>query len=250
MSPLWQLETLGLIALTFLAAGLVKGTVGLGLPTIILGVLTPVLGITQAIALLLVPSLVTNAVQGFSGKTALATFRRLWPLLVMAALGIVVGTGALARSTGSGPAIALGVLIALHGAISLLAPPLPHPGRHERWLSPLIGLANGLITGFTGSSILPGVLYLQALRLDKERLVQGMGLIFCMSTAVLMAAFARYELLTLEVTGLSSLALIPALAGLHLGAKLRRRIAEERFRRLLFWALIILGIGIVWRTTH
>ena len=107
-----------------------------------------------------------------------------------------------------------------------------------------------LITGFTGSAILPGVLYLQALGLDKERLVQGMGLIFCISTAVLMIAFTRYELLTLEVTGLSSLALIPALAGLYLGAMLRRRIAEERFRRLLFWALIVLGIGIVWRTTH
>lgn len=250
MTSLWQIESLFLIALTFLAAGLVKGTVGLGLPTIVLGVLTPVLGITKAIAVLLVPSLVTNAVQGLSGETALATCRRLWPLLLMAALGIVVGTGALARSTGSGPAIALGVLIALHGAISLLAPPLPHPGKHERWLSPLAGLLNGLVTGFTGSAILPGVLYLQALGLDKERLVQGMGLIFCVSTAVLMVAFTRYELLTMELLALSSLALLPALIGLALGARLRRRIAEERFRRLLFMALIVLGVGIVWRTAH
>ena len=246
---MWQADTLVLIALTFLAAGLVKGTVGLGLPTIVLGMLTVPLGITQAIAVLLVPSLVTNAVQGLTGKTALETCRRLWPLLLMAALGIVVGTGALARSTGTGPAVALGVLIALHGAVSLLAPPLPHPGRHERWLSPLAGLANGLITGFTGSAILPGVLYLQALGLDKERLVQGMGLLFCVSTAILMLAFARYDLLTPELMLLSLLALAPALLGLWLGARLRRRIAEERFRRLLFVALILLGVGIIWRTT-
>ena len=246
---MWQADTLVLVALTFLAAGLVKGTVGLGLPTIVLGMLTVPLGITQAIAVLLVPSLVTNAVQGLAGKTALETCRRLWPMLLMAALGIVVGTGALARSTGTGPAVALGVLIALHGAVSLLAPPLPHPGRHERWLSPLTGLANGLITGFTGSAILPGVLYLQALGLDKERLVQGMGLLFCVSTAILMVAFARYDLLTPELMLLSSLALAPALLGLWLGARLRRRIAEERFRRLLFVALILLGAGIIWRTT-
>jgi uncharacterized membrane protein YfcA len=143
----------------------------------------------------------------------------------------------------------LGVLIALHGAISLLAPPLPHPGRHERWLSPVTGLANGLITGFTGSAILPGVLYFQSLGLDKERLVQGMGLLFCVSTAILMVAFTRYELLTAELALLSTLALVPALLGLWLGAKVRRRIAEERFRRLLFVALIVLGVGIVWRTT-
>jgi uncharacterized protein len=246
---MWQADTLFLIAATFFAAGLVKGTVGLGLPTIVLGMLTVPLGITQAIAVLLVPSLVTNAVQGLTGKTALATCRRLWPMLLMAGLGIVVGTGALAQSRGSGPAVALGVLIALHGAVSLLAPPLPHPGRHERWLSPLTGLANGLITGFTGSAILPGVLYLQALGLDKERLVQGMGLLFCVSTAILMVAFARYDLLTPELMLLSLLALAPALLGLWLGARLRRRIAEERFRRVLYVALILLGAGIIWRTT-
>ncbi len=246
---MWQADTLVLVTLTFLGAGLVKGVVGLGLPTIVLGLLTVPLGITQAIAVLLVPSLVTNAVQGFSGPKPLATCRRFWPLLLAASLGILVGTGALARSTGSGPAVALGVLIALHGAISLLAPPLPHPGHHERWLSPAAGLLNGLITGFTGSAILPGVLYFQSLGLDKERLVQGMGLLFCISTAVLMLAFTRHRLLTAELALFSTLALAPALLGLWLGARIRRRIAEERFRRLLFIALIVLGAGIVWRTT-
>ncbi len=246
---MWQADTLVLVTLTFLAAGLVKGVVGLGLPTIVLGMLTLPLGITQAIAVLLVPSLVTNAVQGFSGPTPLVTARRLLPLLAAASLGILVGTGALARSTGNGPAVALGVLIALHGAISLLAPPLPHPGRNERWLGPVAGLLNGLITGFTGSAILPAVLYFQALALDKERLVQAMGLVFCVSTAVLMVAFTRFELLTPELALLSALALLPALLGLWLGAKIRRRIAEERFRRLLYLALVVLGAGIVWRTT-
>lgn len=246
---MWQADTLTLMTLTFLAAGFVKGVVGLGLPTIVLGVLALPLGITQAIAVLLVPSLVTNAVQGFSGPRPLDTCRRLWPLLLAAALGILVGTGALARSTGTGPAIALGILIALHGAISLLAPPLPHPGNNERWLAPVAGLANGLITGFTGSAILPAVLYFQALGLDKERLVQGMGLLFCVSTAVLMVAFTQHRLLTAELALLSTLALVPALGGLWLGARIRRRIAEERFRRVLFFALIVLGLGIVWRTT-
>lgn len=246
---MWQTDSLVLVSLTFLAAGFVKGVVGLGLPTIVLGVLALPLGITQAIAVLLVPSLVTNAVQGFSGPGPLETCRRLWPLLLAAALGILVGTGALAQSTGTGPVIALGSLIALHGAVSLLAPPLPHPGSNERWLSPIAGLANGLITGFTGSAILPAVLYFQALGFDKERLVQGMGLLFCVSTAVLMVAFTQHRLLTAELALLSTLALIPALCGLWLGSRIRRRIAEERFRRLLFMALVVLGIGIVWRST-
>ncbi|MEZ5859926.1 MAG: sulfite exporter TauE/SafE family protein [Geminicoccaceae bacterium] len=244
---MWQAENLALVALTFLLAGFVKGIVGLGLPTIVLGILTTTYGITPAIAIMLVPSLVTNAIQGLGGQTSLAVLRRIWPLLLAAAVGIVVGAGVLARSSGTGPAITLGLLIMLHGGVSLLGPKLPHPGRHERWLSPLAGLANGLITGFTGSAILPGMLYIQALGFDKERLVQAMGLLFGISTLVLMVAFARYELLTPDLALLSALALLPALLGLRLGARLRRRIAEERFRRLLYVVLIALGGAIVWR---
>ncbi len=244
---MWQAENLVLVAVTFLVAGFVKGVVGLGLPTIVLGVLTTTYGITPAIALMLVPSLVTNAIQGLGGGTSLGIARRLWPLLLAAALGIVVGAGVLARSSGKGPAVTLGLLIVLHGAVSLLGPSLPQPGRHERWLSPLVGLVNGLITGFTGSSILPGMLYIQALGLDKERLVQAMGLLFGVSTLVLIVAFARYALLTPRLALLSALALIPAVVGLVLGARLRRRIAEDRFRRLLYIVLIALGGAIVWR---
>ena len=91
------------------------------------------------------------------------------------------------------------------------------------------------------------MLYVQALGFDKERLVQAMGLLFGISTLVLMIAFARYELLTPDLALLSALALIPALLGLWLGARLRRRIAEERFRRLLYVVLILLGAAIVWR---
>ena len=64
---MWQAENLALVALTFLVAGFVKGIVGLGLPTIVLGVLTTTYGITPAIAMMLVPSLVTNAIQDLPG---------------------------------------------------------------------------------------------------------------------------------------------------------------------------------------
>lgn len=164
---------------------------GLGLPTIVLGMLAIPLGVTQVIAVLLVPSLVTNGVQDLSGPRPLDASRRFWPLLLMAGLGTIAGTGVLARGTGTGPAMALGSLIAPHGLFSLLAPPLPHPGRHEVWLAPLAGLVNGLITGFTGSAILPAVPLFQAPGLDKERLAQAMGQLFCLSTAVLMLAFSQ-----------------------------------------------------------
>lgn len=84
---------LPLILATFLLAGLVKGVVGLGLPTISVGLLGLVMPPMQAAALLLVPSMVTNIWQLADGRSPWPMLRRLWPML----LGIVLGTLLLGR---------------------------------------------------------------------------------------------------------------------------------------------------------
>ena len=58
---------LSLIAAIFLLAGLVKGTIGLGLPTVSMGLLGLLMAPAQAAAMLLVPSLVTNVWQLLAG---------------------------------------------------------------------------------------------------------------------------------------------------------------------------------------
>ena len=240
-------ETALLVGGTFLVAGLVKGMVGVGLPTIALGLLTTVFGITQAIAILLVPAIVTNVAQALAGNATRRIARRFWPMLLPACIGIWFGTSVLAGTTSNMPAAMLGFLIALHATISLLAPDIPSPARHERWLSPFIGLANGTITGFTGSSVIPGLMYMQALGLRKEELVQAMGMLFGLSSLMLFFAFARYELVDRQTALISLGALLPALAGLAAGSAIRQRISEERFRHWLLLALLLLGLNVMLR---
>jgi hypothetical protein len=56
-------DSLTLVALVFLLAGLVKGVVGLGLPTVSVGLLALVMPPAEAAALLILPSVVTNVAQ-------------------------------------------------------------------------------------------------------------------------------------------------------------------------------------------
>ncbi|NQC96000.1 TSUP family transporter, partial [Pseudomonas aeruginosa] len=77
-----------LIALTFLLAGFVKGVVGLGLPTVSVGLLGLAMPPMQAAALLIVPSMVTNLWQLACGPRFLGLMKRLAGLL----LGVIVGT--------------------------------------------------------------------------------------------------------------------------------------------------------------
>ncbi len=237
----WDAEILALVAATFLLAGFVKGVVGLGLPTVSLALLAATLGLKEAIALMLIPSFLTNAWQGISGGAIGPILRRLWPLLATACLGIWIGAALLARADTAWLSALLGMLLCIYAATSLAAPQIPPPGARERWLSPLAGAVNGILTGMTGSAVIPGVLYLQALGLPRDMLVQAMGILFSLSAAVLAVALARHRLLPPELLLLSVVALVPAFAGMALGQRVRRRLSETRFRKVFFGALLVLG---------
>src|SRR5688500_12206198 len=70
-----------LVTATFLLAGFVKGVVGLGLPTIAMGLLSLAVAPAEAAVLLIVPSLVTNVWQLVAGPRVGALLRRLWPMM-------------------------------------------------------------------------------------------------------------------------------------------------------------------------
>ena len=80
---------------------------------------------------------------------------------------------------------ALGVALLVYAGLGLRAVRLPVPARAERLLTPVVGVVNGLITGVTGTFVIPIVMYLEALGLDRDELVQMMGITFAVSTAAL-----------------------------------------------------------------
>lgn len=242
-----ELETIGLVMAAFIVAGFVKGVIGLGLPTVSLALLALALGLREAMALMLIPAFATNLWQGLAGGNFKNLVKRIWPLLAAACPAIWVGAGILARADALQLAAILGLMIFIYAGLSLARFDVPPPGRHERWMSPLIGGVTGILTGLTGSFVMPGVLYLQALGLSRHDLVQAMGISFCVSTLVLGISLAGHSLLPADLGLLSAGALVPAAAGMMLGTWVRNRLSEERFRKIFFLALGLLGIWLAAR---
>jgi len=81
------MNSLALIAAIFLLAGFVKGVIGMGLPTVAVGVLGLLMSPSQAAAVLILPSLVTNIWQAVAGGHFKDVARRLWPMLVAVCIG-------------------------------------------------------------------------------------------------------------------------------------------------------------------
>ena len=242
---MWTPESLMIVGVTFLVAGLVKGVIGLGLPMVSLALLTAILGLKPAMALLLLPSFVTNVWQGMVGGEFLSITRRLWTLLVAVCIATWLGVHVLVAVDTALLSALLGVLLGVYSALNLLRPQVPSLGKSEIWLSPMIGGINGILTGMTGSFVVPGVLYLQALALPRETLIQAMGILFTVSTVALALSLSGQRLLSMELGAVSTGAIIPALVGMVLGKKVRQRLSETTFRKVFFISLLLLGGYIV-----
>jgi len=232
---------LAIVALALFVGGTAKGVVGFGIQIVALAVLTLALDLLTAMAVLLIPTIATNVWQAWAGRDALVLLRRLWPFLLAVVLAVFAGALALTRVELPLLTAMLGVVTLVYALAGLAGFRLQLPARAEPWLAPLFGAANGLITGMTGASVIPGTLYLQALGLPRDRLVQAMGMLYLVSAATLALAMQVNGLLNVELGVLSLFAVVPALAGMFAGQRIRRAISETWFRRIFYLGLLGLG---------
>jgi uncharacterized membrane protein YfcA len=230
---------------TFLLAGMVKGVIGLGLPTVSLALMTVVLGLPQAMGLLLIPSFLTNAWQALAGGKFTIIFRRIWPFILLATITVWIGAIALTRVDLSVLSALLGMLLVTYAVLNLSGVRLQIEPRHEVWAGLVAGAVNGILTGMTGSFVVPGVMFLQAIGLPRDHLVQAMGILFTASTLALAVALGGNNLLTVELGALSALAVVPAILGMIAGQFIRKRMSEAVFRKVFFISIFVLGSYII-----
>ncbi|HEX4326436.1 MAG TPA: sulfite exporter TauE/SafE family protein, partial [Burkholderiales bacterium] len=228
-------------------AGLVKGVIGLGLPTVAIGILGLVMAPSQAAAILIVPSLVTNVWQLAAGARFGALLKRLWPLLVGTCVGSWAGTLLFEGVNMRWAPVALGGALIAYVLIGLSAVQFSVPRRIEGWLGPLIGATTGIVTVATGIFVVPTVPYLQALEMDRDDLIQALGINFTVSTIALAGGLMHGGLLRPAILGFSAIALVTAMIGMFLGTHLRARIPPPVFRRCFFGGLLLLGCHLTLR---
>lgn len=239
---------MGFVALvfaTFLLAGAVKGVIGLGLPTVAMGLLGLAMLPAQAAALLIIPSIVTNVWQLATGGQLGSLLRRLWPMLAMVFIGTCAGVFWLGMNGDHSMTRALGGALLLYALSGLFLPTFKVAVNTQRWLGPVCGLLTGVITSATGVFVIPAVPYLQALGLERHQLVQALGLSFTVSTLALAIGLSSTGALGSGEMAASLLALIPALLGMLFGQWLRERISAVVFKRAFFIGMALLGLHLL-----
>ncbi len=246
---MWTPEALALVAVTFALAGLVKGLVGFGLPIVALALLATTIGLQETIAVLIVPSLITNIWQGLVGGNFVPLMKRMWLFFLCAIAGIWLGVLILASQDNVQLVAVLGALLIAYSGISLTGFQVPAPGHHEPWIAPIVGGLAGIMFGCTGSFVMPGTIFVQALRMPRDTLIQALGITYTITAVVIAIFMSQRNLLPMETGLVSAGALIPAAAGMYMGQRLRHHLPEARFRKAFFIALFFAGCYMVIRVT-
>ena len=234
--------------LAFLIAGFVKGVLGFGFPIIALVVMTLSIGLLDALAIIVVPTLVTNIWQALDGPYLGKILKRMGLYFAVAMLAIFASSWFLTRVSVDGLTAMLGGVLFFFALSRLFRYQITVPRDRERLLSVVLGTINGFLTGFTGSFMVPSVLYMQALGFQRDMLVQAMGTYFALSTFMLAVSLGRNELLGVDDALASTIALVPSFVGIFAGRWTRAKIDEQQFQKTFLVGVLLLGGYIAWRS--
>ncbi len=237
---------LAVAGFAFLLAGVVKGVLGQGLPTVAVGLLSLIMSPGEAASLIVIPALLTNLWQGWFGPSFAPLLKRLWPTLLASFLGTFVATalglGLLTPEAAALARKALGIALILYGILGVSRVRLQVPPRTEPWLGPVMGAANGAVSTATGVFMFPVIPYIQSLGLQRDDLVQAQGISFSVSSfALMLVVFANGTLNASNATA-SLVAMVVTFIGMFVGQYVRKLVHPDIFRTLFFLAMLVLGV--------
>ena len=235
------------VAGVFLFAGVIKGTIGIGLPTISVGVMSQFLPPHSAIAIVVFPLLVSNLWQVVRAGQWGRTVRKYWVLIATLALSLWITTFFAAQVSAEFLLGAIGVSIVIFALSSLIGTPPELPDRLDRPAQLGTGLAAGLMGGFTSLWSPPFVTYLIARRTDGDEFVRAAGLFILVGGFPLALGFWQSGLLNGSTAPISAAMIVPTLIGFSIGEVIRRRMNPKVFMRTVIWMFLLMGLNLLRR---
>ncbi len=235
---LWQVV---LAAAVTLFAGFVKGAVGFAMPMIMISAFGSFLPKETALALLILPTLVTNVAQAFrqgwrAAWESVVTYRR---HIAMVVVFLVVSAQFVTVIPQAAMYGLLGAPILGFALWQLAGRSLALHLRHRARAEVVLGIIGGLYGGISGVWGPPLIVYLLSIGAGKEETVRVQGVVFLIGAAALTGAHLTSGVLNAGTLPLSAAMVVPAMLGLWAGFRMHDHLDAARFRR---WTLVLLAL--------
>lgn len=228
-------------------AGGVKGVLGIGLPLVAVPVLSQFMPVPTAIAAMTLPILVSNLYQGLDRRFIGPTLRRFWPMILTTMVVCGASAQLLVALDARTTYLSLGVIVVAFALFNLVAHRVVLPPRLEKPLGPVVGVLAGALGGLSNFFGPPIIVYLVSLQLPKDAFVAAVGLAFVAAGLPLWGTLAAEGVLGPQELLLSAVFVLPVMLGVLFGQRLRQRVPQQSFRRILLGVLVLIGLSLVRR---
>jgi len=243
-------DILMLLAIAIVVGGVIKGITAIGLPTVTISfaITFDLLPPREAIALVVVPIIITNLWQEGRARRLREPLRRYWPLIIFFLVFMGTGSHILANADTKVLFGILGTSVAIFSASNLWKPRTHALApKTERWAGPVAGAFGGLLGGMTTIWGPPLMMYFVLLNLSKEEWIRTIGLVWFTGAIPLTIFYWSNGILNPNNVYLSTAACIPGMVGILIGEQIRKWIDEDAFRRVMLIILVLFGLNLIRR---
>ena len=236
-----------IIILAVLAGGLVKGTIGFGMPMVALPLIAFIIPATTAMILLCAPILLTNFLQ-MKIKEGISSYRFL-PMIICLIIGLIIGARLILEINLNTITQIIAVSIIFAALVNCIGFKIENINKSkERIITSIIGFGSGILGGLSTFYGPPMLAYLVAADLPKEKFVRTVSTIYFIGSFPLYGSLIYYGFATKLDLMMSLFLIIPAYISQQIGAKIRNKINQKQFRTCILVTLIILGISLFIKT--
>lgn len=236
-----------LATVAFLAAGTIKGLIGIGLPTITISIMSQTVDPRIPIALLLIPALVTNTWQVYRGRRWRRSLATLWPFCAVMMVTMYISSQFAPLASTDMLVLGIGCVVVLWTLTSFIKTPPRVPAHFDGFVQTVAGGLSGFLGGLTAIWSPPMLMYLLSRRVDKEDFVRFTGFIIIAGTVPLTIGYINNGLLTRELAMAGCLMLIPTLGGFSIGERLRSRLNGPQFQKIVLVIFFLMGLNLIRR---
>ena len=236
-----------IIILAVLGGGLVKGTLGFGMPMVALPIIAFVLPATTAMMLLCAPILLTNFLQ-IKFKEGVSSYRFL-PMFVSLIIGLIIGARLILEININTITQIIALSIIFAALVNCFGIKIENINKSwEKTITVLIGFGSGILGGLSTFYGPPMLAYLVATDLPKEKFIRTVSTMYFIGSFPLYGSLIYYGFATKQDLIVSAALIIPAFIAQQLGTKIRDKINQKQFRICVLTTLIVLGFSLLIKT--
>jgi len=241
-TDIWGLAA---IALAMILGGILKGATGAGIPIIAVPVIAAVYDVKIAVAVMVLPNLISNVWQIYKFRNNSTDAGFCWQLAIFGAIGAGIGTIALAELPSSFLNLCMAGIIVAYILLRVLKPNVQPSMASAMKAVAVVSVVGGVLQGAVGVSAPIAVTFLNAMKLARPAFIFTVSVFFASMAFVQIPTQIYYGLLTRDIATLGLLAFIPMFAALPVGDWIGRRISPKVFDALILTFLSILAIRLI-----